>query len=161
MKRILPAIFLLSGCLLARADKGYNYSLIVNQKDGPAVVYEFASSPVATFEGDDLVIRTDDLDEAVRHPLSNLLNMAVGRRMHSGIEAAGAAGAVKITVTATELLVSGLPGGTPVAVHDLSGITLFSASCDEGGSMRVSLGQFGKGIYVVNAGNTTSFKFVR
>ena len=52
-----------------------SYILLVNTTDGNTVEYDFEYLPVATFEGDVMIITDDRSSEGMRYAMDNVINM--------------------------------------------------------------------------------------
>lgn len=136
-----------------------DYSLLVNMMDGNVVEYEFENCPVATFEGDELVI-TDDLNEgSLRCNMADIANLTI-KKPTVAVSEIEAASHLRIAVSKQAVSVAGLAEGAEVAVFDMSGVKVASAEAGADGVATVAVEQLGAGVFLVSMpGN--SFKFVR
>ncbi len=142
---------------LVKADS--NYSLLVNTADGNSIEYQFEYLPVATFEGNEMIITDDRNVKGVRYAIENVVNMTI-KSGTSGVEGVADANHVKIAVANDILSVSGLEAEVQVMVYDAAGKLVASALADQNGAISLSIGNLGKGVYVVALPNQ-SFKFIR
>ena len=158
-KYIVSAMMALAAMFGAAAQNSNDYALQVNTKDGNVVEYAFEYCPVATFDGDELVITDDRSDESLRCNMGDILNITI-KKPSVGVQAIDAASHLKIAVTKDALTISGLQQNAEVVVFDMSGAKVASVSSDDEGLAVVVLERLSKGIYVASMpGN--SFKFVR
>lgn len=143
----------------AVAQNASDYSLLVNMVDGNVVEYEFENCPVATFEGDELVITDDLSDESLRCNMADIVNLTI-KKPSVAVSEIDAASHLKIAVSKQTVSVSGLSGGTEVSVFDMSGVRVSSAKAGADGLAVVNVERLGAGVFMVSMpGN--SFKFVR
>ncbi len=142
---------------LVKADS--SYSLLVNTAYGNTVEYEFEYLPVATFEGDEMIITDDRNVEGMRYAMDNVVSMTI-KSATSAVEGIADADHIKISAVNDILSVSGLEAEVQMMVYDASGKLITSAVADQNGCISLNIGNLGKGVYVVALPNQ-SFKFIR
>lgn len=140
----------------AQSDEGY--SLLINTNDGSVVEYEFQYYPVATFDGDEMVITDEWSAESMRYNIDDIVNMTIKKPVVKVTEISDAH--LKVAVTKDTLRVSGLSEGASVTIFNLSGSIVASAVAGKDGSVNITVNGLGSGVFVATMpGN--SFKFIR
>ena len=160
-KHIFAALIALAlaPCVALGAEK--SYSLFVNTADGKTVEYAFEYLPIATFEGDEMIITDDRNVKGTRFAMDNVVNMTLKADTDpSAVDKIAEAGHVKVAVAGDVLTVSGLEAGSGLTVYDAAGKTVASATADEYGTAELNIGNLGKGVFVAAMPNY-SFKFIR
>lgn len=143
----------------AVAQNASDYSLLVNMMDGNVVEYEFENCPIATFEGDELIITDDLSDESLRCNMADIVNLTI-KKPSVAVSEIDAAAHLKIAVSKQTVTVTGLADGAEVSVFDMSGVRVASAKAAADGMAVVNVERLGTGVFLVSMpGN--SFKFVR
>lgn len=158
-KHIFAALFALAVASSAVVQASTSYSLLVNTADGNTVEYEFEYLPVATFEGDVMIITDDRSLEGTRFAMDNVINMTI-KSATSAVESVAGAAHLKISTANDVLSVSGLEAETQVMVYDAAGKLVASANAGQDGCISLNIGNLAKGVYVV-AMPKQSFKFIR
>ncbi|MBD5355764.1 MAG: hypothetical protein HDR88_02005 [Bacteroides sp.] len=154
-KYIIASIMALASAFTVSA---YDYSLLVNTKDGNVVEYQFEFNPVATFDGDEMIIVDDYTGVDTRFNMADIINLTI-KKPDSAV------GKIEtphltIGVTKDHLSVSGLDKGSCVNIYNLSGATVASAVAGEDGTVNIAVDGLGSGVFVASMpGN--SFKFIR
>lgn len=143
----------------ALADAPKSYSLLVNTTDGNSYEYAFEYLPIATFEGDEMIISDDRSSKGARYAMENVANMTF-KAEDSGVNEISEKNLVKISTVNDILTISGVDAGTKLAVYDAAGKLVASATADRDGIASVNIGNLGKGVFVV-ALPKHSFKFIR
>lgn len=152
------AVLLASTCSALAAD--YTHSLIVHLTDGSEVEYLFEDMPVAFVEGTDVRIQVQASGMEVTYPMDDMVNMTIKREMVGVENIIAAEGRVKFGVNRESLDASGLMAGQHVVIYDATGALRAEGTCDADGVVSIAIGDFGPGVYIVNAGKN-SFKFIR
>lgn len=156
-KHILAVMMTVAVALGAYAQN--DYSLLVNMVNGTVVEYAFEYCPVATFDGNELVISDDRSTESMRCNMADVNNMTI-KKPTVGVTELDAVSHLKIRLSGDSLLVAGLSEGAEVTVFDMSGVKVASALASAEGTVVVNVSGLGKGVFVASMpGN--SFKFVR
>lgn len=157
---ILALVALIAATFSAYAQQVYDYTLLVNTKEGKVVEYEFKYFPVASFEGDELVITDDAHAESMRYNMADITNFTFKKAL-SGVENVTDQKAdLRIIVTKEYLKVSGLTAGERVDIHNLTGYRVATACADADGYVCIELDNIGTGVFIASMpGNT--FKFIR
>ncbi len=158
-KHILAALlaFVLMPSALVKASS--SYSLLVNTVDGATVEYAFEYLPVATFEGDVMIITDDRSAEGVRYAMENVINMTF-KSVASGVEGVAGENHVKISTANDILTVTGVDAASQLKIYDTAGKLVEAAVADEAGCVSVNIANLGKGVFVVSMPKH-SFKFIR
>lgn len=156
-KYIFAAIFALAASAAASAET--SYALLVNTIDGNSIEYDFEYLPIATFEGDEMIISDDRGAGTARYAIEDVLNMTI-KPAASGVDDVVEAGRIKVRTEGGFMIVSGLEGAAKVNVFDASGNAVASAVADPSGIASIDTSALGKGVYVVAMPNH-SFKFIR
>ena len=160
-KHIFAALIALAlaPCASVKAEK--SYSLFVNTVDGKTVEYAFEYLPIATFEGDEMIITDDRSIDGTRFAMENVANITVKPESDpSAVGAVAEAGHIKVSVAGDILTVSGLEAGSELFVYDAAGKAVASAVADQYGLAGLNIGNLGKGVFVAAMSNY-SFKFIR
>ena len=159
-KYILAAMALVASVIGMRGEDTVTvYSLFVNTASGDKIEYAFEKKPVATFEGENLVITVSDAP-GVEYPMSNVKNITLEGKEVSGVAEAELAADLRISVTDVLLGIKGLSANAEVRVYSISGALAASGKADEAGNIEISIDGLAKGVYVVSLPGH-SFKFVK
>ncbi len=158
-KYILAALLAIVLMPSALADAPQSYSLLVNTADGNSYEYAFEYLPVATFEGDEMIISDDRSSKSARYAMENVVNMTF-KSEESGVNEISEKNPIKIYTTNDILTVSGVDAGAKLAIYDAAGKLVASAAADSDGVVSVNIGNLVKGVFVV-ALPKHSFKFIR
>ena len=159
-KHIIAAFIALTAvpAFLAKADSA-SYSLLVNTIDGNTVEYAFEYLPVATFEGNEMIISDDRSSSTTRCVMDDVVNMTFQSK-GMGVENIEGAALFKVSLVNDMLNVAGLSEGESVVIYDATGKMAASATADSDGSVSINIGNLGKGVYVASMPKQ-SFKFIR
>lgn len=160
-KYIIGALCLVAGLFSAQAENPihYPYLMVVNTTEGQNVSYKFAEKPVATFDGDDMVLTLNG-SEKVTYPMANIVNITFASDP-SGVETIVTPGAsLEIAVTSSLISIKGLNPGEDVRLFDLNGRLVAAAQADADGAVEISVEGLAKGVYAV-ASPRHSFKFIK
>ncbi|MDE7413195.1 MAG: hypothetical protein K2N05_05315 [Muribaculaceae bacterium] len=157
-KYILSVIAIMASVFSMSAEEKKVYSLFVNTVSGEKIEYAFEKKPVATFEGENMIITVADAP-GVEYPMSDIENITLEGKL-SGIADASVSADMKITLTDSFLRVIGIDAGAPVRIYSANGSLVASTNADSFGMCEISLENLVKGIYVVAAPGH-SFKFVK
>ncbi len=135
--------------------------LVVNTVEGEPVEFAFQTDPVATIEGSDLVI-TDINDERILYPIADLVNLTfkIDPNYNSVEGVESDAKALRVSLTRTAVIVSGLELGVQVFLYSVDGAKIAAATADAGGVLTISTEALPKGVYTV-AAPKHSFKFIK
>lgn len=157
-KYIIAAMMAVAAVFAASAENDNGYSLLVNTNNGNVVEYEFEYCPVATFDGDEVVISDELHAESMRYDMADIVSFTI-KKPTVGVSEISEAN-LKVAVTKDTLSVSGLAQGAPVNVYNLAGAMVASAVAGNDGSVRIDVSRLGAGVFVATMpGN--SFKFIR
>lgn len=160
-KHIFAALIALAlaPCASVKAEK--SYSLFVNTVEGQTVEYAFEYLPIATFEGDEMIITDDRSIGGTRFAMDNVVNMTFKAESDpSAVDKVAEDGHIKVSVAGDVIMVSGLEADSSLTVYDASGKTVASATADQYGTAELNIGNLGKGVFVA-AMPDYSFKFIR
>ena len=158
-KHILAALVALVLAPFATLKAETSYFLLVNTSDGNTVEYDFEYLPVATFEGDVMIITDDRSAEGTRFAMDNVVNMTI-KSTDTGVAEIEEDNHIKVSAINDILTVSGLEAEAKLVVYDAAGKSVAFASADADGTVRLNIGNLGKGVYVASMSGC-SFKFIR
>lgn len=153
---VLLALALMPSALVHASS---SYSLLVNTVDGNTVEYDFEYLPVATFEGDVMIISDDRSAEGTRYAMDNVKNMTI-KSSTSGVENVAETNHIIVSTANDILTVSGIEPGTNLMIFDAAGRLVANAVANDEEFASVNIGNLGKGVYVVSTPKN-SFKFIR
>ena len=160
-KHIFAALIALALASFASIKAETSYSLLVNTVDGQTVEYSFEYLPIATFEGDEMIITDDRSIDGMRFAMDNVVNMTFKVESEtSAVDSVTEASRIKVSVAGDLLKVSGLEAGARLVVYDASGKIVASVNADQYGATDVNVGNLGKGVFMVAIADF-SFKFIR
>lgn len=152
----MKAPFLAMLCLCAASAHALNYhSVTVNRTDGTTLSISIENATTVTIA--DGIHHWQSDKGTIEMPSADVRSWVFSKShadtdAWSGIADASAS-AEAISVTAAQVHVSGLPSGSTVAIHDLSGRSLFSTRCD--GECSISLLTYPAGIYILTVNNSS------
>lgn len=156
MKKIFLALAAVAMSFAAQAVE-YDYSVFVNQKNGENVEYKFEDEPVASFDGENLVMNV--IEQHISYPMADIVNLTIGKtEKESGV--ADVKADMTVFVSRDAVTIAGLEEGETVAVYDMAGMAVVGGKTDAAGNFSASLSELPKGVYIVKAGKN-SFKFIR
>ena len=160
-KHIFAALIALAMAPSASVKAETYYSLFVNTVEGQTVEYAFEYLPIATFEGDEMIITDDRNVKGTRFAMDNVVNMTIKADSDpSAVDKVVDPGHIKVSLTDDVLTVSGLEADSRLAVYDAAGKAVAYATADQYGIAELNIGNLGKGVFVVAMSNY-SFKFIR
>lgn len=160
MKRnILAALIALALAPFASVKADNTYSLLVNTADGNTVEYAFEYLPIATFEGDVMIITDDRNANGTRYEMDNVVNMTI-KGSTSGVDNVAEVNHIKVAIANDILTVEGLEQDNNLMIYDATGRLAASGSADLSGCVSINISGLGKGVYVVSTPKN-SFKFIR
>lgn len=155
MKKYIMAA---AALLMAAESYASDYKLQVNLKDGKSVEFDFAATPVATFENSDMTITVNGQDKYA-YVIADVENMKI-TGTGTGIGKATLAGRPSFRIEGGILSGKGAQAGARITIYDTGGALVASATADETGAFRVAVDSLPKGVYVVNA-TGIQFKFIK
>ena len=158
MKRYIIAILALLMAVASQAQTTYK-SLLVSMKNGGETEFKFSATPVATFEGADMKITTDQGAAIVTMPMADVEKMTIIDDA-SGVTEVSAADRASFTIGDSAILGAGFAPATVAALYSLDGMLLAHCTADDNGCFSLAIPAGAKGTYIVKAGNR-SFKFIK
>ena len=158
-KHIFAALIALALASFVSIKAETSYSLLVNTTDGNTLEYDFEYLPIATFEGDMMIITDDRSPEGTRFAIDNIVNMTI-KTTDTGVASIEGNNHIKVSAINGILAVTGLEAYSKLAIYDAAGKAVASATADQEGSVKLNIGNLGKGVYVASMPNY-SFKFIR
>lgn len=160
MKRnILAALIVLALAPFASVKADNTYSLLVNTSDGNTVEYAFEYLPIATFEGDMMIITDDRNANGTRYAMDNVVNMTI-KAASSGVDNVVEVSHIKVAIANDILTVEGLGPDNNLMIYDAAGRLVASGIGDISGCASIDISGLGKGVYAVSTPKN-SFKFIR
>lgn len=158
-KYIYAAILAVVAAFTASAQDNKDYYLLVNTNDGNTVEFAFDYYPVATFEGDEMVITDEQHAESIRYDMGDIANLQITGKSNA-VDNIADGQLLKVSVTKQNVSISGLEEGAAVNIHDMSGKLVASATAGSDGAVVIAVDGLGSGVFVASMpGNT--FKFIR
>ena len=157
MKRYIIAICALLVAVTSQAaiaDK----TLLVTMRNGNETEFKFSATPVATFEGTDMKIATDQGAAVVTMPMADVEKMTVIDDL-SGV-AEVSANRVSFVIGDSEIQGSGFDPATAAVLYSLDGMLLDRCAADDNGCFMLTIPVGVNGTYIVKAGDR-SFKFIK
>lgn len=155
-KYIFAALAVMAASFTATAQD--EYSLLVNTKEGNTVEFAFKYAPVATFDGDDVVIASDNNVEDIRYDMGDIENFTF-KKTPSGLQNVNTAD-LRVKVTKEYMTVEGLEENANVTIYNANGAMVAAATANAEGYVNIDLTGLGAGVFVATMpGNT--FKFIR
>lgn len=158
MKRqLLTSLVLIfvSMMTFAQAD---TQRLVVWQKSGEKVYFDLNEEPETTFEGTQLVIKTNtttvyyQLENVLRYTYEGTMTAIEGPKLKPG--------EVRFMQGSDQMAFDGLPDGTTLEVYSLDGKKLFTKQALSGQRTVLSLASHPAGTYIVKVGDAT-YKFLK
>jgi len=132
-------------------------NVVVWDQNGESVAYDLAESPVITYSGTTLLLKTDKV--SVEYQLANVHKLTFDDATGIGKVEMDKSGA-SIKVTADGVFLSGFAAGMPVAVYSEGGQQILRRRTAADGSLAISLANWKSGVYVVKADHA-ALKIVR
>ena len=139
----------------AQAD---SQRLVVWQKSGEKVYFDLNEEPETTFEGTQLVIKTNtttvyyQLENVLRYTYEGAMTAIEGPKLRPG--------EVRFMQGSDQMAFDGLPDGTTLEVYSLDGKKLFTKQALGGQRTVLSLASQPAGTYIVKVGDAT-YKFMK
>jgi len=132
--------------------------LVVWQKSGEKVYFDLNEEPETTFEGTQLVIKTNtttvyyQLENVLRYTYEGTMTAIDGPKLKPG--------EVRFMQGSDQMAFDGLPDGTTLEVYSLDGKKLFTKQALGGQRTVLSLASHPAGTYIVKVGDAT-YKFLK
>ena len=132
--------------------------LVVWQKSGEKVYFDLTEEPETTFEGTQLVIKTNtttvfyQLENVLRYTYEGTMTAIDGPKLKPG--------EVRFKQGSDQMAFDGLPDGTTLEVYSLDGKKLFTRQALGGQRTVLSLASHPAGTYIVKVGDAT-YKFLK
>lgn len=156
-KKIFLSISFLIVCAVAIAE---NPCVTFLLRNGQKVGFVFSKKPSVAVSDTDLTISLAGI-ETVVYPYDDVQYVAISDNTGSGIETIvndKPCQNVVFTWQDGQLLVSGLSPMEQVNVYAINGILCFSDKARSDGSLKISLSNLSKGIYIVHTQSGISYK---
>ena len=128
------------------------------QKSGEKVYFDLNEEPETTFEGTQLVIKTNtttvyyQLENVLRYTYEGTMTAIEGPKLKPG--------EVRFMQGSDQMAFDGLPDGTTLEVYSLDGKKLFTKQALRGQRTVLSLASHPAGTYIVKVGDAT-YKFLK
>ena len=158
MKRHLLTTLLLIFVSMMTFAQDATQRLVVWQKSGEKVYFDLNEEPETTFEGTQLVIKTNtttvyyQLENVLRYTYEGTMTAIDGPKLKPG--------EVRFLQGTDQMAFDGLPDGTTLEVYSLDGKKLFTKQALGGQRTVLSLASHPAGTYIVKVGDTT-YKFMK
>ena len=131
--------------------------LVVHTTDGEKTYYVLEDTPVVTFTGDNLHIKSASLEADVK--FDNVKQFTFESRDVESVKDL-TVGECRITVRNNEVTLEGFKAGSRVAVYAMNGVCVLADTiAQDGCATTLSLGHLDSGVYVVST-VSKSFKIV-
>ena len=158
MKRQLLTTFVLIFVSMMTFAQDATQRLVVWQKSGEKVYFDLNEEPETTFEGTQLVIKTNtttvyyQLENVLRYTYEGTMTAIDGPKLKPG--------EVRFMQGSDQMAFDGLPDGTTLEVYSLDGKKLFTKQALGGQRTVLSLASHPAGTYIVKVGDAT-YKFLK
>ena len=158
MKRQLLTTFVLIFVSLMTFAQDATQRLVVWQKSGEKVYFDLNEEPETTFEGTQLVIKTNtttvyyQLENVLRYTYEGTMTAIEGPKLKPG--------EVRFMQGSDQMAFDGLPDGTTLEVYSLDGKKLFTKQALGGQRTVLSFSSQPAGTYIVKVGDAT-YKFLK
>lgn len=158
MKRQLLTTFVLFFVSMMTFAQDATQRLVVWQKSGEKVYFDLNEEPETTFEGTQLVIKTNtttvyyQLENVLRYTYEGTMTAIEGPKLKPG--------EVRFMQGSDQMAFDGLPDGTTLEVYSLDGKKLFTKQALGGQRTVLSLASHPAGTYIVKVGDAT-YKFLK
>ena len=158
MKRQLLTTFVLIFVSMMTFAQDATQRLVVWQKSGEKVYFDLNEEPETTFEGTQLVIKTNtttvyyQLENVLRYTYEGTMTAIDGPKLKPG--------EVRFMQGSDQMAFDGLPDGTTLEVYSLDGKKLFTKQALGGQRTVLSLASQPAGTYIVKVGDAT-YKFLK
>ena len=158
MKRQLLTTFVLIFVSMMTFAQDATQRLVVWQKSGEKVYFDLNEEPETTFEGTQLVIKTNtttvyyQLENVLRYTYEGTMTAIDGPKLKPG--------EVRFMQGSDQMAFDGLPDGTTLEVYSLDGKKLFTKQALSGQRTVLSLANQPAGTYIVKVGDAT-YKFLK
>ena len=126
--------------------------LIVWLKSGERVVYELADAPVTTFEGEQLIIRTNTV--TIPYDRRNVLRYTY-ENLDTGIDLLPSERRVQINHDGNEVIFRGLQNGAKVCIYSINGQLVEQRGASGEQKLTISLQNRPTGVYIIKTGKET------
>lgn len=148
---LLIAMTAFQANLQAATDSGPR--LIVWMKSGEKVSFNLHEAPITTFQGSQLVIRTNKT--TVTYLRKDVLRYTYEQLSTSGVELLADAREVQVNVEGDEVTFRGLKEGTVAQVYEVNGVLVAQQKAVAGHPLTISIKDCPSGVYIVKAATET------
>ena len=158
MKRHLLTTLVLIFVSMMTFAQDATQRLVVWQKSGEKVYFDLNEEPETTFEGTQLVIKTNattvyyQLENVLRYTYEGTMTAIDGPKLKPG--------EVRFMQGSDQMAFDGLPDGTTLEVYSLDGKKIFTKQALGGQRTVLSLASQPAGTYIVKVGDAT-YKFLK
>lgn len=130
-------------------------ALVVTYTWGAEEIFFLSDKPTISFGGDKLRITAPDV--VAERGMADIDNCTFEIRPTSAVESATESVAFMFT-DGQNVTLTGLPANAPCAIYDTKGTCVATLAADATGRMTTSLSSLPKGIYILSANKTNSYK---
>lgn len=160
LRASLMAVALMAAAAIPAAAQTMKEALVVYKTDGKKVTYVLENAPSVTFGTNTLNIESKDISDTHKAAEVSAWRFEMVDPTSSGVEEA-VADEARITITPTEVIISGLKAGSMVTAADLQGRVLATVVTPESGVATIPTDRFEPGVYVIAASDFHSFKIFK
>lgn len=160
-KYIIAVISMVLMSLSARAQETeLEYILSINTMSGETIDYLFSAKPVATFEGEDMLITLAGEEAVAAYPMADIKNITFSSKESGVDETQALQRNIVVRITKDSVAISGMEPESEMRIFSLAGelITVKRAGAD--GSVDYGTSGLVPGVYVVSIPGKT-FKFMK
>ena len=153
---MLLSVLLSLFTMMSAANKN---AIRVYEVGGNSVVYLLSAHPSVTFSGDELVLKTDDIEVAYPLTASAKFEFVEAPEEAAGIRSTQADPSFKIT--ADEIVISHVCPNSAVSIYNLSGQVVKSGQANSEGRVIMNPLNLSKGTYIVKSEQVTFKIFIK
>lgn len=159
LRASLMAVALMAAAGIPAAAQTTKEALVVYKTDGKKIAYVLETAPSVTFGTNTLNIDSRDISDT--HKVAEVVSWRFEQVDPSSVGLEDTADESRITITPSEVIISGLKAGATVTAADLQGRVLATVVTPESGVAAISTERFEPGVYVIAASDFHSFKIYK
>lgn len=139
------------------ASEGFT-TLIVWAKDGSKVAYQLKDKPILTFQGSDLVIKTNDL--TVNYALKQMLRFTFENTQNVANTILSKNNDIPFSMNTEYLLFPSLKKGSSVFIYSVDGKIVLKRTINYTSDVSIPIQQLQSGVYFVQV-NGITYKIIK